>query len=224
MSSFPLAPELESRNLTMNALEDTAQPTELQMLKSRADMMGITYSNNIGLDALRKKVDARMNGLDEPAADAAVDTAADPQQTFAPNPLAGQTEPVKRKTLRQHLHDEQMKLVRLRITNLDPKKKDLPGEIFTVANEHLGTVRKFIPYGEVTDNGYHVPYIIYKQLESRRFHNIRTVKDRRTGTNRVESSWVKEFALEVLPTLTKEEIGRLATAQIAAGSIESAAS
>lgn len=201
----------------MNALQDPAaspQQSELQVLKSRADMMGITYSNNIGLEALRKKIDAKMAGEEQPDGEGAE---ASPDQTFAPNPLQGETAPVKAKTLRQHLHDEQMKLVRLRITNLNPSKKDLHGEIFTVANEHLGTVRKFIPYGEATNEGWHVPMIIYKQLEARKFHQIRTIRDRRTGTNTVQSSWVKEFALEVLPPLTKEEIARLATAQIAAG-------
>jgi hypothetical protein len=110
-----------------------------------------------------------------------------------------------------------MKLVRLRITNLDPKKKDLPGEIITVANRYLGTVRKYIPFGEVTDNGYHVPYCIYTELQSRQFLNIRTIKDQRTGTNRIETTLAREFALEILPPLTKEELDRLATSQIAAG-------
>lgn len=202
----------------MSTLIDPAenQPTELQMLKARADMMGITYSNNISAETLKKKIADKMEGNSDevaPAADA---------ETFAPNPLAGDTgsAPVKRKSLRQHLHDEQMKLVRVRITNLDPKKKDLHGEIFTVANEHLGTVRKFIPYGEATDDGYHIPYIIYKQLQERKFLNIRTVKDRKTGNNRVESAWVREFALEMLDPLTEKDLQDLKTAQMAAGSVE----
>jgi hypothetical protein len=196
----------------MNALEDAA-PNELQMLKSRADLMGVTYSNNIGLDALRRKIEAKLNGEEEKPE---VTEVAD--KVHAANPLAGQNEPVKRKTLRQHLHDEQMKLVRVRITNMDPKKKDLPGEIFTIANEHLGTVRKYIPYGEVTDDGYHVPYCIYRQLESRKFLNIRSVKGK-NGVPKIEQRWAKEFSLEVLPQLTDAELKRLATAQIAAGAV-----
>lgn len=122
--------------------------------------------------------------------------------------------------IRANLKRDKMALVRCRITNLNPSKKDLPGEIFTVANKYLGTVRKYVPYGEVTDNGYHIPVCIYEQLEDRRFQNIRTVKDRRTGVNRVETNWAKEFAIEVLPQLTQEELDRLANAQAAAGSID----
>lgn len=198
----------------MSTLEDhnigDNLPDELSVLKQRATMMGIQFSNNIGLETLRKKIEDKMEGRAE--ADAA------PQI----NPLAGETtaQPVKRKTLRQKLYDEQMKLVRIRVTNLDPKKKNLPGEVITVANEHLGTVRKFVPFGEVTDDGYHVPYCIYRFMEKRKFLNIRIVKDRRTGQERVESNWVKEFALEVLPQLTPQQIANLKTAQIAAGSVD----
>ena len=36
---------------------ESQKPDELQMLKSRARMMGITFSNNIGVDALRDKIE-----------------------------------------------------------------------------------------------------------------------------------------------------------------------
>ena len=40
--------------------------------------------------------------------------------------------------------------------DLDPKKKDLPGEVVTFANEYLGTVRVFVPFGEQTEDGWHI--------------------------------------------------------------------
>lgn len=195
---------LENQNTGENT--EVTEQDERQALMARARIMGIEFSNNIGTDTLRERINAKMEGTTAPTEEA------------QPNPLAGSAAPVKKRTLRQIQHDEQMKLVRLRIQNLDPKKKDLPGEIFTVANEYLGTVKKFVPYGEVTEEGYHVPYCIYRMLDSRKFLNIRTVKDRRTGIERVESTWAKEFALEVLPQLTATEIAELANAQKAAGS------
>jgi hypothetical protein len=184
---------------------------ELALLKQRARMMGVEFSPNIGLAKLRERINAKMAGE------------ALPQEAEAKaevNPLveapAKGPEP-KKITLRQHLYNTQMKLIRLRITNLDPKKKDLPGEIVTVANEHLGTIRKYVPYGEVTDDGYHVPYCIYRELDSRKFLNIRVVRGRNDQQVRVESVWAKEFALEILPPLTKEQLRQLATAQQAAG-------
>ena len=192
---------------------------ELDVLKQRARMMGVEFSNNIGVDTLRERIRAKVE--EQSKAESAA------PQVAAPSLLAPSTpgssslgsvseKPVKPITLRQHLQREQMKLVRIRITNLDPKKKNLPGEVFTVANEYLGTVRKYIPYGEVSDEGYHVPYCIYRELESRRFLDIRTYKDRANGNKiRVEQRWAKEFAIEVLPHLSQTELRQLAVAQMA---------
>lgn len=124
-------------------------------------------------------------------------------------------------SLYQKQRNEQMKLVRCRIQNLDPKKADLPGEYITVANRFVGNVKKFIPYGEVTDDGWHIPYIIYKALERRRFLLIRTVKNKTTKQIEVKKSWAKEFSIEILPPLTPAEIKQLAVSQAASGFADS---
>ena len=185
---------------------------ELSLLKDRAKLMGIKFSNNIRIESLREKIAAKQAGEDEPA----------DEPTNKVNPLAAvgaaQEAPAgKKMTLREYMVKEQMKLVRVRIQNLDPKKKDLPGEVLCVANEYLGTIKKYIPYGEASDDGYHVPYCIFTELESRRFQNVRTYTDKATGQIRSDSSWVREFSLEVLPPLTKAELAQLANAQAAAG-------
>lgn len=168
---------------------------ELELLKQRADTMGIKYSPNIGVDTLKAKIEEAQN----PTAA----TAAEPTKELTPGQL------------RQEANLEEMKLIRLRIANLNPAKADLNGEIFTVANKIIGTVRKFVPYGEATDNGYHVPNVIYKQLQARKFQQVRVVQGK-GGHTTVESKWVPEFALEVLPQLTQEELNKLASQQAAA--------
>jgi hypothetical protein len=212
------------------------EPTEMELLKQRADLLGVTYSNNIGIETLRKRVEDAMAGNPqdpEPeSAEAAIPSmenltadltaqvaASSPVIAKGLNPLVQDEAPVQSKpiSLREHMRLTQLKLVRVRIQNLDPKKSNLPGEIFAVANEYLGDVKKYIPFGEVTDNGYHIPYCLYKMLKNRRFLNVRERKDR-DGKIHVETSWVKEFALELLPDLSPEELKQLATAQIAANS------
>ena len=215
--------------------ETEREPTEMELLKQRADMLGVTYSNNIGIETLRKRVEDAMAGnpqdpepeaqeaapsMESLTADLAAQVAAASSvKPVGLNPLVqdGSAAPTKAISLREHMRLTQMKLVRVRIQNLDPKKANLPGEIFAVANEYLGDVKKYIPFGEVTDNGYHIPYCLYKMLKNRRFLNVRERKDR-DGKIHVETSWVKEFALEILPDLTPEELKQLATAQIAASS------
>lgn len=177
--------------------------TELSLLKQRASMMGIVFSNNIGIEKLRERVNEKL------AEEASQEEAVKPIETK-----------VKEKSLRQNIIDENMRLIRIRITNLDPKKSNLPGEIITVANEFLGTVRKFVPFGEVTDGGYHVPYCIYKLLKARKFLNIRTVKNPADPLKPIiQQNWVNEFALEVLPQLTQEELDKLASTQAASGGV-----
>jgi hypothetical protein len=212
-------------------------PTELEVLKSRARTMGITFSNNITVETLRKKISDRLaaetpaepehvDGQDDDADDlpvgAGLTVDAVPAAPVQPSTIVATNQPVIRKSREQQIRDdliaEQMKLVRCRIANLDPKKKDLPGEIFTIANEYLGTVRKFVPFGEATDNGYHLPYCLYQMLDEKRFLNIRVRKV--DGRENVSHVWSKEFALEILPQLTEAELARLAASQAAAGIIE----
>lgn len=201
----------DSENQVEQADVELAE-NELTLLKDRAKLMGIKFSNNIRIESLREKIAAKIAGEEMPA----------DEPTNKVNPLAAvgaaqEAPAVKQLTLRETLIKDQMKLVRLRIQNLDPKKKDLPGEVLCVANEFLGTVKKYIPYGEASDEGYHVPYCIYTELESRRFQNVRTYTDKATGQIRIESSWAREFSLEVLPALTQAELTQLANAQAAAG-------
>ena len=199
------------------------QPSELDLLKRRADMMNIGYSNNIGVDALKAKIAAAMEGQ-KPTSDNSPQAEASQAEQAQNgngdvNALTGtSTKPTKKLSLRQHLINEKMKLVRVRITNLDPKKKDLPGEIITVANEYLGTVRKFVPFGEVTDNGYHIPQCLYDVLKERTFVNIKVRKGSK-GEEIVEHQNAREFSLEVLPPLSADELAKLAASQSAAGGL-----
>lgn len=194
------------------------KPDELTMLKSRAKLMGVAFSNNIGLDALKEKIEEhkQKSVIAENLKNAQTQAASQNQEE---QKAERQTAKTKKVSLRSHLQKEKMKLIRLRITNLDPKKKDLPGEILTTGNEYLGTVRKFVPFGEQTDEGFHVPYCLYEMMRDRKFLSIKTRKGPK-GQTVVEQQWVREFALEVLPPLTEKELANLSSAQLAAGSVE----
>ena len=198
----------------LNPNADEQAVDELTLLKERAKVMGIPFSNNISLETLRKRVADKMEEKDEAPEVNALTGDPEIAQAMVAKPLNQQANAI---ALRKLVYAKQMRQVRVRITNMDPKKKDLPGEIWTVANEYLGTVRKFVPYGEQTDDGYHIPYCLYRLLDSKRFLHIRDVKDRTTGIVRQDKVWAKEFSLDVLPTLTQAELDRLAAAQAAAG-------
>ncbi|MGV8863301.1 MAG: hypothetical protein ACOH2T_19305 [Pseudomonas sp.] len=176
---------------------------ELTLLKEQADLMGIKYKGNIGVESLREKVLAALD--DEPEKEEVVEKKESKQASIV--------------RTRNELMAEQLALVRIRLANLNPAKADIPGEIITVGNSFIGTVRKFIPFGsEYYENGYHVPKIIYEELKNREFNQIRTVKGA-NGSSHPVQKWIKEFALEVLEPLSQDDLDRLARTQAAANNL-----
>jgi len=173
---------------------------ELTLLKRQARAMGISFSNNIGVETLRAKIKAVLEG------EAEKEKAMENQGV-----KASQNGPTKKLSLREKLRRENLALIRVRVTNLDPKDRDLPGEIFTVANEYVGTVRKYVHFNVP----WHVPKCIYKFMKNAKFLNIRTYKQ--NGREMVETSWSPKYAIEVLPPLTEEELQKLAVAQRSKG-------
>ena len=173
---------------------------ELELLKARAAQMGIKHSPNIGVDTLREKIEAKLNGGNP-----------DDTDEKEERQLLSKTEILNQ--FRNDLRKEALKLVRIRVTDLDPKKKDLPGEILCCANEFIGSVKRYVPY-----NGepWHVEQCILDTMKDKEFLNIRTTKGR-NNVEQIEKKWVKEYAIEILPELTKEELEKLAAAQAAAG-------
>ena len=179
--------------------EETIKPLdELQMLKARADKLGIKYSNNISVGKLKEKINESIGVTEEED--------------------ESQEELVAKAQTREELYREATKLIRLRITNMNPMKKDMPGEFFTVANGLIGTVKKFVPYGAASEEGWHVPNVIYKMMKRRTFTVSVQQRDDKGRPFMVQRER-KEFALEVLPPLTQKELDKLAQDQRASGRV-----
>ena len=172
-------------------------PNELQALKARADLLGISYHPSIGVEKLREKVNAAV---------------------AEPEPVAETTSPKREseQEFRQRKRNEANELVRVRITCMNPAKKEWEGEIFTCGNSNIGTFRKYVPFN--ADEGWHIPRVIYNHLQERMCQVFVTVRDSRGNSTR-QGKMIKEFAIEVLPDLTPEELNDLAQRQAAAHSI-----
>lgn len=184
-------------------------PDELTTLKQRAALMGITHSPNIGVETLRKKIQDRLDGLDEP------EVKEEPAAIVAAEPKAKVLSPAELKSqIRQEMKLKHMALVRVRIACMNPAKRDLHGEIFTVYNKYIGTVRKFIQF----DHPYHIEKILLEEVKARKFLNVQTKK--KNGQIVVQAeTYLPEFNVEILPPLTKEELAKLATTQAATQSV-----
>ena len=183
------------------------QPTELELLKERATQMGISFHPSIGVDKLRAKVDAAIKGVPDPTANE------EPaQEEPAPAPVLTEYQ----KTQMQRM--EALKLVRVVVSCMNPAKQAWEGEVFTVGNDAIGTVRKYVPFN--VDNGYHVPHIIYEQLLERQCPILVPVTDPVTGFKTSRIKLVREFNVVVLPQLTESELAELARQQAVGGTVE----
>lgn len=181
-------------------MSDEANETkvdELTLLKERADLMGIKYHPSIGLATLKEKVNSALSGAEE-------------EEEVTVNEETPEQK-------RARLIAEATKLIRIRLTCMDPNKKGWTGEIFTVSNDIVGTVRKFVPFN--AENGYHVPNIIYKHLKRKKRQEFRTIKTRK-GMDIKQGYLVPAFAIEVLPPLTPAELKDLAQRQAMNHSID----
>ena len=199
-------------NTNANAPADLVQD-ELSVLKHRATVMGIQFHPSIGLESLRKKVNDAIEaegpvvntGTTQAAPETNTDASAS-ERVSAPVAEVVETQ-LQRRTRKIR---EANRLVRIRVTCMNPAKKEWEGELFTVGNGAIGTFSKFVPFNN--EEGYHVPHVIYEQMKQRECQIFVQGKDSR-GNKIRQSKLIREFAIEVLETLTVEELNELAQRQ-----------
>ena len=194
------------------AMDARVKAEELESLRESAKTLGITFSGNTGADTLREKIAAKLAEKPEQPAD--------PVPVVVSAPAREETELEKTQRIRQEVQAEGMRLIRIRVSNMNPAKADLHGEIISTQNKYLGTVRKYVPFGEGSDEGYHVPHCLLQVMQERQFNQVKTRKGRNTGEIIVEERMVREFNIEILPPLTPEELKRLAAMQAAKSGID----
>lgn len=211
--------------------------SELDTLKARADQVGLTYHPTIGVEKLRSKLNEFLTGVpaepDEGSAEAAVAIAqkaptapvqahaatslvADTAPYVAPkyvNPkaFADQVQPPKQpgeheSDFRLRKRNHALALIRVNLTCMNPSKREWDGEIFTVGNALIGSYSKFTPFN--TEDGWHIPRILYNMLRDRECQIFVTTTDERRNKIR-KGKMIKEFAISVLDPLTPEELQEL---------------
>lgn len=167
---------------------------ELRSLKDRADQMGISYHPNISLEKLRDRVNAYLK---DEVSDEEEDT-----------PISNV---VALKPTKAEIVQEATRLIRVRVTCMNPNKREWAGELFTVGNRTVGTIKKFVPFNVE----WHVPNMMLKMIQARQCQIFHNVRDNRGNTSR-EGKLIKEFNVEILAPLTEKELKELAQRQLMA--------
>jgi hypothetical protein len=182
--------------------EEFEAPDELTSLKARADQLGMSYHPSIKLEKLRDKINAKLEGEAEESDEPAV--AAVPKDET-------------QSALRLRKRKEASELVRIRVTCMNPAKKEWDGEIIMAGNSAIGTLKKYVLFN--AEDGWHVPRIIYNQLVERKCQIFVAGKDSR-GYKTRQGKIIREFAIEILPQLTAAELRELAQRQAMAQAID----
>jgi hypothetical protein len=173
-------------------MTELTEPTELDLLKQRADDMEIGYHPKIGVAKLKAKIEAQLAPTNAKAPDALVAT----------------------NNKRQELKLEATRLIRVLVMNQNPTKKEWRGEYLGVSNKAIGTIRKFIPYDIET----HVEAVLVKNLKARKMSRFYTEKNERNQSVR-KYRLVPEFSITMLDPLTPQELKDLAEDQTKRGAI-----
>ena len=225
--------EFNLQELSMEEIADAVRNADDDKLgkefcREVCKQLDISYSNNAPVGTLRKKILAELVEPEvvapAPKVKAApakkVKKASDYTNAELLNMKHEDTddELLKRRIIRA----KAMRLVRCRITNLDPNDADVPGAIVTVYTKYTGKVSKLIPFGEENEHGYHIEQILLDELRSRKFTLRKEIKRKGSsfGVKQYKTTLANKFSIEVLPDLTKQQLDDLAKSQAAKGSID----
>jgi len=174
--------------------KETQGSNELETLKKRADMMGIKYHPKTGVTKLKGKIYAAMQ--EDDTSEVTSDT----------------TKVESLEPTRAELHKQATLHKRVVITCNNPDKKDWDGEIFSVGNAVVGTIKKYVPFND--SRGFHVPSML---LEVIRDKDCTIIKERKEdGRMKSTQVTIKEFNVTELDALTPTEIAAIAKRQAAA--------
>ena len=202
-----------------------SNPLKLQHIQAQADMLGVKYHHRAGIEKIQQLIDDHLmaqntgeNELPDPAAEASIrKEAKTPEIPGYPDPVVPLTEAEYKKEALREAKAKVGALMRVRVTCMDPHKKNWPGEIISVGSAKLGTFKRYVPFD--TEEPWHIPKIIYDVLEERMCSVPIKKKDAR-GHKTTAYKQVKAYAITVEEPLTPEEIKELARKQAMAGGLE----
>jgi len=178
----------------------------IEELKAKADELGVKYHHMAGEAKIQAAIDAHL--AENAQADLA-DGYDHPVNKNMIDPETGKIVPMTSEQYRNKYRPDHKKslnrLVRCRITCMNPTKREWEGEIISVGSAKNGTYKKYIPFD---GREYHIPKVIFDELKSRQCTVFHTVTDARNQKVR-KGRLIDEFAIEVLPSLTPRELDQL---------------
>lgn len=203
--------DIETTESTETATSDAEY---LETLKKRADTLGITYRSTIGIEKLKAKIRAKMEGTEGNIENNTKDTTQ--EQSAEPGPITAKPVVLTKAQLIAQRKRKASELVRVVVACMNPNKKEWEGEIISVGSSKMGTFKKYVPFN--VDSGYHVPRAILETLQERKC-TVFVTKRMANGDKVRKGKLIPEFSVRILDNLTEKELADLAKQQAMSGSI-----
>lgn len=159
------------------------ETSEKEVLMQRAKKLGMEVSPNIGLETLRNRINEKI------------------EKDMSPEEKDLQLHTQKR--------NEALKLIRVNVNPIEPLKTHLEGEILTVSNALVGTIKRYIPFGQ----DWHIENIVYQALKEKKYQQFKDTKNRDGSTTR-KSREATAYNIAILPPLTEEELEEMRKIQL----------
>lgn len=200
----------EDENTQDTETDESQEPqqSEREALEIRAKQLGLSFHPNISDDKLKERVNAKLSEGDTNTG--AKDESDEKQEETAEAQKAGEAQASKQSE-RLRLKKEATKLHRVRITCMDPNKREWDGEVFCAGNSVVGSVKRMVPF----DVEWHVEDILLKQIRQKKCQIFQTVTNDR-GQKTRRGKLINAFSVEILPPLTEKELQQLKQRQLMA--------
>ena len=165
---------------------------DLEQIRAKAKELGVAYHPAQKAETIQQNIDKFLS--EKETVDAA-----------APKPKEETPEQVDARLLK-----EAMALIPITITSMDPADTETTGALISVGNRKLGQITKAIPFGYK----WYMPKILVQHMETQMFCRSSMVPTGVPGTpERLNTQWIKKYAIQYHPMPTPEELAELAKAQ-----------
>jgi hypothetical protein len=102
-----------------------------------------------------------------------------------------------------------MSLIPVTVTSMDPSDATLPSISISVGNRKIGQITKVIPFG----HKWYMPKILVKEMEQKQFVRNAMIQTP-NGNERLNTQWIKKYAIQYHPIPTPAELADLAKLQL----------
>jgi len=163
---------------------------DIEVVRAKATELGVKWHPAMKAETIQLKIDEFLEG-------------------YAPTHIAPSVKDETAAQTEARLLREATALIPVTVTSMDPADASVTAATISVGNRKLGQITKVIPFG----HKWFMPKILVDEMEQKMF--VRNAMIPTPGGNeRLNTQWIKKYAIQYHPAPTPEEMAELAKLQL----------